>query len=110
MAEAIQYATTTAFNPSHGGRGDTPHVTVLLTNQPSGSIDRVKLASQTARDNGLVLYTVGIGNRIDTNELKAIASDPDSRHMFTSQNFDALTSLSDLLANKICNGKLKLLQ
>lgn len=105
MAEAIRYATTTSFNPSHGGRGDAPHVIVLLTNQPSGSIDTVKLASQTARDNGIILYTVGVGNGIDTNELKAITSDPDTRHMFTSQNFDALSSLSDLLANKICNGK-----
>ncbi|XP_053376973.1 uncharacterized protein LOC123528762 [Mercenaria mercenaria] len=103
MVDAIRYATTTAFSPSHGGRGDVPHVVVLLTNQPSGSIDMIKLASQTARDNGLILYTVGIGNGVDTNELKAITSDPDSRHLFTAQNFDALTSLSDLLATKICN-------
>lgn len=105
MADAIRYATMTSFSPSHGGRGDVPHVTVLITNQASGSIDMTKLQSQTARDNGIVLYTVGIGNGIDMHELQAITSDPDSRHMFTAQNFDALNSLSDLLATKICNGR-----
>lgn len=105
MANAIRFATGTSFSPVHGGRGDAPHVAVLLTNQPSGTIDQIKLESQTARDNGLILYTVGIGNGVDLHELQTIASDPDIRHMFQSQNFDALGSISDLLATKICNGK-----
>jgi collagen type VI alpha len=104
MANAIRFATGTSFSPIHGGRADAPHVAVLLTNQPSGTIDQIKLESQTARDNGLILYTVGVGNKVDQSELQTIASDPDSRHMFSSQNFDALGSLSDLLATKICNG------
>ena len=105
MANAIRYATGRSFSPTNGGRADAPHVTVLLTNEPSGTIDMTKLESQTARDNGLILYTVGIGGAVDPAELMAIASNPDSRHMFTAQNFDALDSLSALLANKICNGK-----
>lgn len=104
VPNAIRFATGTSFSPIHGGRGDAPHVAVLLTNQPSGTIDQVKLESQTARDNGLILYTVGIGSSVDQSELQAIASQPDGRHMFQAQNFDALSSLSDLLATKICNG------
>lgn len=105
MVDAIRFASITAFSATHGGRGNVPHVAVLLTNQPSGSIDMIKLEAQTARDNGIVLYAVGIGSKADVNELMAIASDPDSRHMYTAQNFDALGSLSDLLSTKICNGK-----
>jgi len=105
IANAIHYATGSSFSPLHGGRGDAPHIAVLLTNQPSGTIDTVKLESQTARDNGVILYTVGVGNAVDMNELQAIASDPDSRHIFQAQNFDALGSLTDLLATKICNGE-----
>lgn len=105
IANAIHYATGSSFSPVHGSRADAPHIAVVITNQPSGSVDMVRLQSQVARDNGVILYTVGVGNAVDKNELRAIASDPDSRHMFTSQNFDALGSLSDLLATKICNGK-----
>lgn len=105
IANAIHYATGSSFSPVHGGRGDAPHIAVVITNQPSGTIDTVKLQSQTAKDNGVILYAVGVGNGVDTKELQTIASDPDSRHFFTSQNFDALGSLSDLLATKICNGK-----
>ena len=107
MAGAIRYATGTSYSPIHGGRADAPHVVVLLTNQPSGTVDMTRLEAQTARDNGIILYTVGIGGGADLNELQQIASDPDYRHMFTAQNFDALGSLSNLLAAKICNGKRK---
>jgi len=105
LANAIHYVTGSTFSPVHGGRGDAPHIAVVITNQPSGTIDSVKLQSQTAKDNGVILYTIGVGTAVDNKELMTIASDPDSRHMFTSQNFDALGSLSDLLATKICNGK-----
>lgn len=105
LANAIHYATGSSFSPVHGGRADAPHIAVVITNQPSGTIDSVKLQSQTAKDNGVILYTVGVGNAVDQKELQTIASDPDSRHMFSSQNFDALSSLSDLIATKICNGE-----
>lgn len=108
IPNAIRFATGTSFSPIHGGRGDAPHVAVLLTNQPSGTIDQVKLEAQTARDNGLIMYTVGIGSGVDQSELQEIASQPDGRHMFQAQNFDTLDSLSDLLATKICNGTLRL--
>ena len=105
IANAIRYATGTSFSPVHGGRGDAPKIAVLLTNEPSGTLDVTKLEAQTARDNGVILYSIGIGGGADFNELRAITSDPDTRHMFKADNFDALSSLSDLLATKICNGK-----
>jgi len=105
VANALHYATGSSFSPLHGGRADAPHVAVVLTNQPSGTIDMVKLQSQTAKDNGVIVYAVGIGNGVDMNELQTMASDPDSRHLLTATNYDALASLKDLLATKICNGE-----
>lgn len=104
-ADAIRYATGTSFSPLHGGRSDAPHIAIVVTNGPSGAIDITKLEAQTARDNGVILYAVGVGNGVNLNELQAIASDPDPRHLFQAQNYDALHSLSDLLATKVCNGK-----
>ena len=104
-SDAIRFATGTSFSPVHGGRSNNvPHVAIVVTNGPSGSVDVTKLEAQTARDNGVILYSVGVGSGVDLNELQAIASDPDSRHMFNAQNYDALRSLSDLLATKVCNG------
>ncbi|KAH3771811.1 hypothetical protein DPMN_173140 [Dreissena polymorpha] len=104
LANAIRYVTGSSFSPLHGGRADAPHVAVVLTNQPSGTIDTIKLQSQTAKDNGVIIYAVGIGNGVNMNELQTLASDPDSRHLYTANNFDALSSLKDILATKLCNG------
>ncbi|XP_052233684.1 uncharacterized protein LOC127846468 isoform X4 [Dreissena polymorpha] len=103
LANAIRYVTGSSFSPLHGGRADAPHVAVVLTNQPSGTIDTIKLQSQTAKDNGVIIYAVGIGNGVNMNELQTLASDPDSRHLYTANNFDALSSLKDILATKLCN-------
>jgi hypothetical protein len=37
-------------------------------------------------------------------ELNAIATDPDSTHVFAADNFDALKSLKALLSTKACEG------
>ncbi|KAK3581063.1 hypothetical protein CHS0354_033849 [Potamilus streckersoni] len=80
-ADAIKFATDTSFNPLHGGRTQVPHVAILITNGASGSRDVVKLEAQRARDNGVTLYTIGVGGSADMDELRDIASDPDSRQL-----------------------------
>ena len=105
-AEGIRYVTSNSFSPVNGARYDVPHVLVVVTNGQSGTLDLTKLAAQTARDNGVIIYSVGVGAGVDMAELQAMATDPDSRHLFTAQNYDALSSLSDLMSTKICNGKI----
>lgn len=103
--DAITYATQNSFSPNHGARSGAPHVMVLVTNGPSVTREITKLKAQTAKDNNILIYTVGVGNGIDTDELTSVASDPDSRYFLTADNFNSLNSLSDLLATKICNGQ-----
>lgn len=104
--DAITYVTQTSFMPNHGARGGVPHVMVLVTDGPSVTREITKLKAQTAKDNDILIYTVGVGNGIDTDELKSVSSNPDSRYFLTADNFNSLNSLSDLLATKICNGQL----
>ena len=104
-SDALKYVTQTSFTPQHGGRGGIPHIMVLVTDGPSITRDITKLQAQTAKDNNIAIYTVGVGHGIDMDELKSVSSDPDSRYLLTADNYDSLGSLSELLATKMCNGK-----
>ena len=104
-ADALKYVTQTTFTPSHGSRGGIPHIMVLVTDGPSRTKDITKLRAQTAKDNNIAIYTVGVGGGIDRDELKSISSNPDSRYFLTADNYGSINSLSKLLATKICNGK-----
>ena len=104
-ADAIKFVTQTSFTPNHGSRGEVPHVMVLVTNGPSLTKDITELRAKTAKDNDILIYTVGVGGGINKKELKSVASNPDSRYFLTADNYESLNSISELLATKICNGK-----
>ena len=103
-ADALKYLYTQSYGATHGARGDAPHIAVLVTDGPSITKDITKLQAQTAKDNNVIIYTVGVGAGTDIDELKSVSSDPDSRYYMHADTYGTLSSLSDLLATKICNG------
>ena len=50
------------------------------------------------------MLAIGVGNGAKKSELNAMATDPDSAHVYTADNFDALGSLQALLSTKACEG------
>lgn len=106
-ADAIRYVTQTTFNPIHGARGGVPHVTVLVTNGGSTTPDITSVQAQTAKDNNVILYGVGVGSGVNMQELTSISSDPDSRYILKADSYGSLNPLSGALSTKICNGEYK---
>ena len=57
-----------------------------------------------ARNKSITVFGVGVGSRINEDELKEIANDPDSIHVFKLQRFDELLSvLKQSLTEKACD-------
>lgn len=104
-ADAIRYVTQTTYNPIHGARGNVPHVAVLVTNGGSTTPDITKVQAQTAKDNNVILYGVGVGSGVNMQELTSVTSDPDSRYVLKADSYGSLDALSNGLSTKICNGK-----
>ena len=48
------------------------------------------------------IFSIGVGNGINTNELKLIASSP--QNVYTVTNFDALHKIQDVLQKTACEG------
>ncbi|XP_056606993.1 LOW QUALITY PROTEIN: collagen alpha-1(VII) chain [Triplophysa dalaica] len=78
---------------------DVPKITILITDGKSQ--DNVLEPAQKLRSLGVKIFAVGIKSA-DANELKLIASPPQSE--FTSQigNFKALSSLLPLVSPRVC--------
>lgn len=64
----------------------------------------VRPQSQTAQNNDIQVYSVGIGAGIDERELMGVASDPDTRYFYEADTFESLSSVADIIGPKICNG------
>ena len=58
-----------------------------------------------ARSKGIELFAIGVGEGVDETELRAIASYPDSSHVFQVENYGALKHIRKVLASKACHSK-----
>ncbi|XP_069135604.1 cartilage matrix protein-like [Argopecten irradians] len=104
------------FTASKGSRDDVVHVGIILTDGTTnpGHIDNFNLTyaaeltqmnAQSARDQGIYLFAVGIGTKTNDTELNGIASDPDSNYMIRVVNYKELNTerVREELALKACN-------
>ena len=102
MAGAINYVTNTAFTTQHGARSGVPHYGILVTGSTSSSPTLTVSAANHARQNGVTLYTVGVGQGVNQGELTGVAKDP--KHQFTARNFNSVGGLAQPVATSVNGG------
>ena len=77
---------------------------IIVTDGQSNNPPLTAIEARKARAKGITILALGIGRGIGKTELNEMATDPDSSHVYTADNFDALGSLQALLSNKACEG------
>ena len=88
-----------------GDRPGVPNVAIIVTDGQSNNAALTASEAKKAQAAGITVLAVGVGHGIRKSELNAMATDPDSTHVYTADNFDALGSLQGLLSDKACAGK-----
>lgn len=73
-SEALEEAARNVFSPQAGGRTGVPKTLILITHSRSSSSVPVSQAVQRLRAAGIRVYVVGVGTRVDMQELKGIAA------------------------------------
>ena len=99
---ALSYARTNMFTTANGDRSNVVNVLVVLTDGRSNNAADTTNQAQTNRNQGIRIFSVGIGGNIPVTELNAMATDPDSDHVFSVSNFNALSGITTSFGNKAC--------
>ena len=87
-----------------GDRPNVPNVAIIVTDGQSNNPTLTAAEAKKARDKGITIIALGVGHGIRKSELNEMATDPDSSHVYTADNFDALASLQAFVSNKACEG------
>lgn len=104
--DALRIANTDFFSVSGGARQGVPQVLILLTDgKCTVCTESVSDAVQPLREKGVTVYVVGVTEKTNEDELKAMASVPHQDHLFQVNTFDRLTDIVTQLQNKTCEGK-----
>ena len=99
---ALAYLHSTSFSKAAGHRPGVPKIGILITDGYSSNKPYTEREAKNARLDGIKLFAIGIGKKIDTTELQSVASEPKSQFVFTAKNFDLLKSIKTLVVTKAC--------
>ncbi|KAK7009737.1 collagen alpha-4(VI) chain [Biomphalaria glabrata] len=100
--EAIKYVTDIGFGPSEVREGVTK-IIITVTDGQSQIPEFTANAAAEAKKKGVIMFAVGVGKLVDEMELTAISSDPDKDFVFHVDNFNALSSITELIASRTCD-------
>ena len=96
------------FSAPHGDRPNARNILVILSAQSSlvnpAQPDLLTTLTSRAKDNGIAIFTVGIGNQFDSTQLQTISSSqfPSSVTFFQSSSFASLQGLVGATVTNIC--------
>ena len=100
--KALLKAKSNLFDKS--ARAGIPNIAVVITDGKSS--DNIGAPAQQLRDSGCTVFSLGVGKNYDMEQLKEIATDPDSQHVLKA-DFDSLdSSLVDTIVGTACKGML----
>ncbi|XP_068094064.1 collagen alpha-1(XIV) chain isoform X2 [Hyperolius riggenbachi] len=96
---ALTYILENSFKPEAGARSELPKIGILITDGKSQ--DDVIPPAKLLRDSGIELFAIGVKNA-DLNELKAIASEPHTDHVYNVADFNVMDSIVGSLTRTVC--------
>ena len=100
---ALNLLHTDVFTVVNGDRVGVANRAVVVTDGRS-NIEHSNTAreAEDARDAGIEIYVVAVGNNVDRGEANDIASNPDSSHVYDLVDVDVVDRVSDFLLQELC--------
>ncbi|XP_076121691.1 matrilin-1-like [Alosa pseudoharengus] len=90
-----------------GARPGAKRILIIITNGQTYDSSKYPRVTAEADGQNIIRYAIGVGSawtsQTARNQLNAIASKPESDHVFEVDNFDALNNIRKALENKLLN-------
>merc|ERR1711871_1661365 len=100
---AIEHTVEQVLVASKGKRANVPTAMIIVTDgKPTGEASgKAKLEAEKARAAGIKVFAIGVGGTYNEQNLKDMASEPHSEHVYKLDNFDVADFKKKLLTT-IC--------
>ncbi|XP_070768321.1 collagen alpha-6(VI) chain-like [Enoplosus armatus] len=99
--QGLDFMLNEHFVEAAGSRAgqNVPQIAVVITDGKSQ--DNVEAQAQSLKRKGIVLYAIGIKDA-DEDQLKEIANEPHSQHVYSVSDFAALQGISQSIVQTLC--------
>eukprot|EP00105_Crassostrea_gigas_P005928 XP_011419685.1 PREDICTED: coadhesin isoform X2 [Crassostrea gigas] len=96
---ALEYARVSIFNTK---RADSAGIVILFTDGKSGNSQNTKDEAALLRNEGVRIFSIGVGSGPNIEELQSIASSPSDEHVFQVSSFSALSHILNAVQTRTC--------
>ena len=104
-AQALQITREQLLQQANGARTGTIQVVIVITDGKSRDTTATLEQAANLREQGVVVFSIGVGTNLDMDELKGIAGAKRADTMYTVETFDSLVSLTERIIEATCNGE-----
>ena len=81
-----------------------PKIAVVVTDGFSNNKFSTLAAAKALLESGVTVFAVGVGNNLDIQELIAMASEPNCKHLFVLSNFNEFDAFVNQIEQSVCEG------
>ncbi|XP_052715472.1 deleted in malignant brain tumors 1 protein-like [Crassostrea angulata] len=96
---ALEYARVSIFN---NNRADAADIVILFTDGKSDNSEKTKEEAALLRNEGVRIFSIGVGSGPKIEELQSIASSPSDEHIFQVSSFSALSHILNAVQTRTC--------
>lgn len=86
-----------------GARSNVPHVAILITEGKSQHPNETRKVADELIKQGIVMFVIAVGKRVSLQEMQAIASNPDDKHLFIVNNHTIIGGIKGNITTLICD-------
>jgi Mg-chelatase subunit ChlD len=97
---AAKYFSSTAYGSRPSSEG-VPRTVVVITDGRSNSRSYTLAAAQRLKDNGVSIFTIGLGRYLDMYEINGMASEPISTNAFTLSQVSDISGFVDRMSSYV---------
>jgi collagen type VI alpha len=95
---ALERVRTKLF--AEGGRENVPKVIVVVTDGESTDTEKLMSEAATLKEQGILIYMVGVGEQIKQSELNAVATGKE--FVYETRNYDSINQIKNSLLGRVC--------
>lgn len=90
------------YDTNKGNRLNVRDLVIVVTDGASSDQAATEIEAKRIHERGLRTFAIGIGPEVNQDELRNLASNPDSTHYFQLKEFDTLKSIEKNLVEVTC--------
>ena len=102
--DALRLTYQSVFTSNRGDRSGVRNVAVVVSDGNSNvAAHRTIPEAEAARQHGVELFAVAVGENSNTGEMAGIANDPDGEHLLSMRTENELTTTANRLLKWLCD-------